>query len=120
MIRRKVLSGSLKHTFFGLIQNLSLYIDKMPSHLCLQDIMDGFEGDVSGLAERGLAMDCGANPAVPAKMEESAIFGNDGKGGGTSVFKTVENLIIIVFKKNPTIAHRLAMRTATFMKNYQR
>ncbi len=37
--------------------------------------------------------------------------------GGTSAFKSKENMLIVVFEENPTLANRLALETVEAMED---
>ena len=92
--------------------------DFIPEKQGIDDVIAAFKGDTDGILDRGLYMGCGTNASVPGKMEEDkAIFGNDGKQGGTSIFRTKDCLLILVFGAgNPTRANRLGMELSDEMR----
>ena len=53
----------------------------IPEKQCIDDIIDAFNGDTAGLAERGINVGCGCYPSVPGKMDDDGIYGNDGHRG---------------------------------------
>ena len=89
--------------------------DFLPEKQGVEDVIAAFNGDVDGLVERGLALGCGTRASVPGKMEDNAIFGNDGHQGGLSAFKTSKSVILIVFNQDPTMANRIGIELADEM-----
>ncbi|KAK2170644.1 hypothetical protein LSH36_1g01006 [Paralvinella palmiformis] len=87
-----------------------------PDRKGIKDIICALQGNTSGIAKRGIALKSGTPVYTPGKMDANkAIYGTDGRGGGCSIFKTNQCILIVYYKSEPTAATRLACEVAEYM-----
>lgn len=84
----------------------------------IKDIIQALQGNTAGIAERGIALKSGTPAYTPGKIDASkAIYGTDGQGGGCSIFKTNDCILIVYYKSEPAAATRLASEVAEYMRD---
>ena len=87
----------------------------------IDDIIRALEGDTTDLASEGIKLGCGVPNMVPGKLDPGkAIYASDGSGGGCTIFKTKECVLIVVYKSDPAKATRLASEVAEHMEENNR
>lgn len=85
------------------------------------DIIEALKGDTTDLADEGIKLGNGVPNMVPGKLDPGkAIYASDGSGGGCTIFKTKECVLIVVYKKDPAQATRLASEVAEHMEEQGR
>lgn len=82
----------------------------------IKNIIHAFDGDVGGLAENGIDLGGGTKLSTPGKLEDKVIYGADGQGGGCTIIKTKECLLIVVYDADPAPTNRLALEVAEYME----
>ena len=81
-------------TLYIYYQRLSILDDFFPPKQCIEDIIDAYNGNTSGLAERGINYENGVTLNTPAKIYEKRMFGSDGKGKILSKRQSIYTFIL--------------------------
>lgn len=75
-----------------------------PEDECIKDIINAFQEDIDGLAERGIDVGCGINVSMPDRIDEGvAIFGYDEEKGGASVFLSKNYVLLFICKNQSSL-----------------
>ena len=85
------------------------------------NIIAALEGNTTKLAEEGMMLGPGCLPGIPGKLDAGkAIYGTDGKEGGTDAFRSKTNLLIGSYVVRPAASTRLLRKTAQYMNDQGR
>ena len=84
----------------------------------LKHIVAALKGNVDDLAGSGINLKSGSRMSTPGKIDPGkAIYGSDGHGGGCTIMKAKECVLIVIYEGNPASAARLASEVTEYMES---
>ena len=93
--------------------------DFIPQNQSVEDLIDCFNGDTSGLIERCINLGGGTCMFMPGKLNPRSLYGTDGQGNGVCIYRTNACLLIIVYegRANSSAASTLGIEAADHMRD---